>query len=90
MDSIRFVMIHSLKAVAPVMSSQKHCFECYGFDLLIDSDLKVWLIEVNASPSLSTTTKADRQLKQALIHDLLKVVVPPDFPESERAHRVLV
>ena len=30
------VMLHSLKAVQPVIINDKHCFECYGYDLLID------------------------------------------------------
>ena len=81
MDQIHFIMIHSLKAVAAVMQNDKHCFECYGYDLLLDEELKPWLLEINASPSLSTTTKSDRNLKTKLISDLLKVVVPPDFPE---------
>ena len=71
-NEINWLIVHSLKAVAPVMVSDRHCYEvdiqllqlshilfnvqCYGYDIIIDSNLKPWLIEVNASPSLSSTT----------------------------------
>ena len=67
-----------LKAVAPVMVSDRHCYECYGYDIIIDNNLKPWLIEVNASPSLSSTTIADRILKYRLINDVMNIVLPPD------------
>lgn len=82
-DTIHFIMVHSLKAVQHVMINDKHCFECYGYDLLIDSNLKPWLLEVNASPSLTVTTKPDRIMKTKLIHDILQVVIPPDFPDTK-------
>jgi Tubulin-tyrosine ligase family len=49
--------------VQNVMISDRHCFEVYGYDVIIDDALKPWLVEVNASPSLSTTTEADRIMK---------------------------
>ena len=82
-DAIQFIVVHSLKSVQNVMVNDKHCFECYGFDIMIDDNLKPWLIEVNASPSLTHSTPADRVMKTKLIHDILQVVIPPDWPETK-------
>ncbi|KAJ8614060.1 hypothetical protein CTAYLR_005822 [Chrysophaeum taylorii] len=78
-DDIDKIIIHSLKAVQSTVINDRHCFECYGYDILIDANLKPWLVEVNASPSLSTTTRSDRLMKMALIRDVLQIVVPKDI-----------
>lgn len=66
---IRQIIYVSLKSVQSVIINDKHCYEMYGFDVLIDDALKPWLIEVNASPSLSCSTENDRVLKMlSLIH----------------------
>ncbi|KAF0311081.1 putative tubulin polyglutamylase TTLL9 [Amphibalanus amphitrite] len=72
--NINNVFIKALQSVQKIMINDKHCFELYGFDILIDSDLRPWLIEVNSSPSLATTGQEDYRLKFALLDDTLHVV----------------
>ncbi|CAM9426071.1 unnamed protein product [Scytosiphon promiscuus] len=64
----------SLLSVQKTIIHDKHCFELYGYDVLIDNRLKPWLLEVNASPSLSAENAADKSLKTQLISDVLDVV----------------
>lgn len=66
------------------MINDKHCFEMYGYDILIEDNLKPWLIEVNASPSLSTTTESDRVLKMNLMKEVFKIVIPQDWIEDSK------
>jgi len=46
-----------------------NCFEVFGFDILVDSDLKPWVIEVNLSPSLATDAPLDMVIKTNLLTD---------------------
>lgn len=88
--NISWLIVHSLRAVAPVMASDRHCFECYGYDIIIDNALKPWLVEVNASPSLTSTTVNDRILKYKLIDNIISVVLPPDgVPEYYKTIDIL-
>lgn len=43
-DEIAWIIVHSLKAVSSVIANDKHCFECYGYDIIIVSLLFVSLI----------------------------------------------
>lgn len=50
------------------------CFEIYGFDILIDSNLRPWLLEVNVLPSLSSSSPMDKFIKTLLLSDTLYLV----------------
>lgn len=81
-DDMHWVIVHSLKAVQNVIASDRHCFECYGYDIIIDTNLKPWLIEVNASPSVAFTTPSDRVMKHSLVSDIINIVMSPSgFPD---------
>ena len=60
----------SLKAII----NDRHCFELYGYDIMIDENLKPWLLEVNASPSLTANTEDDYLLKCEMLNGVLDVV----------------
>lgn len=54
------------------MGGAKHkqtCYEIYGFDILIDKDIRPWLLEVNVSPSLSSSSPMDKYIKTLLLSD---------------------
>jgi len=71
---MQMIILRALLAVQHVMINDKHCFELYGYDIIIDQDLKPWLLEVNASPSLTANTKEDYAMKTEMLHGMLDVV----------------
>jgi hypothetical protein len=56
-------------------SYRTNCFELFGFDILIDSDLKPWLLEINLSPSLNPDdSPLDLVIKSNLVADTFNLV----------------
>lgn len=49
-------------------------FEIFGYDILLDSDLKPWLLEVNGSPSLDASDEEDFALKEQLISESIDIL----------------
>lgn len=62
-SDIQGVILKSLFSVEQVMIQDKHCFELYGYDILLDENLKPYLLEVNAMPSMIISSESDRILK---------------------------
>lgn len=50
------------------------CFEILGFDVILDQNLKAQILEVNYTPSFTTDTPLDMEIKKNLIHDTLVLV----------------
>jgi tubulin polyglutamylase TTLL6/13 len=50
------------------------CFEVLGYDIFIDERGKPNLLEINHLPSLNSDTEIDRDIKDALLYDSLKLL----------------
>ena len=67
-------------SVEPVIVSatktknRNQCYEIYGFDVLVDNNLRPWLLEVNVLPSLSSSSPFDKHVKSMLLSDTLHLI----------------
>jgi hypothetical protein len=60
------------------------CFEILGLDILIDKNLKAWLIEVNHLPSFGTDSPLDLDIKERLMQQVFQVI--PTMGDDEEAY----
>ena len=72
------------------------CFQILGLDILVDQDMKTWLLEVNDNPSLyiyhekdymaggadKTLSKADLSVKKKVLRDAIALVKRQNIPEE--------
>lgn len=64
-------------------TSRNNCFELYGFDIIVDANLKPWVLEVNVMPSLSSSSPFDKRIKTMLICDVLTLVGIRGYDKSK-------
>jgi tubulin polyglutamylase TTLL5 len=72
--------------VAAIKKNQLHrnnCFEVFGYDILLDSELKPWLLEVNLSPSLACESPLDTTIKANLISDTFTLIGVQKFDRKK-------
>ena len=82
MDQINDMIIKTMISIEPFVNAavnmfvpyRGNCFELFGFDVLVDNNLKPWLLEVNLSPSMACETPIDLRIKSQLICDIYNMV----------------
>uniref|UniRef100_A0A3B5AL55 Tubulin tyrosine ligase like 4 n=1 Tax=Stegastes partitus TaxID=144197 RepID=A0A3B5AL55_9TELE len=80
-EKIKDIVIKTVIASEPYVNSLMKanvrssycCHELFGFDIMLDENLKPWILEVNISPSLHSNTALDVSVKGQMIRDLLNL-----------------
>jgi hypothetical protein len=76
------VVISTLESVQDTFEYKKGCFELYGFDVMVDEEFNVWLIEVNSSPAMDYSTQVTEVLVKKCLEDTVKVMVDYEIPKT--------
>ncbi|GAB0100929.1 Tubulin glycylase 3A [Sergentomyia squamirostris] len=68
-------IIGSMLASQDNMDRRPNTFELFGADFMVSEDFYPWLIEINSSPDLGSTTSVTARLCPQCLEDTIKVVV---------------
>jgi hypothetical protein len=73
-QAVKRLAISSIKSVSELMVQNRACFEVFGYDIMVDEDLRPWLIEVNSSPSMDHSTRVTARLVQRALAGLAELL----------------
>ncbi|XP_055958302.1 protein polyglycylase TTLL10 isoform X2 [Patella vulgata] len=82
------VMLHCFNSVKHKLQSKMGYFDLYGLDFMIDTDMKVWMIEINVNPSLSTNCEALREVIPSVVEESINVSI--ECFEKSRKNQALM
>jgi hypothetical protein len=61
-------------------------FELYGFDMLVDAEWKVWLLEANAEPDFAQTGAELERVVAGVVEGALSLGLDAWFPSAAQQH----
>lgn len=72
-------------AINRSVKSRSCCFAMLGFDVLLDNNLRPWVLEVNGTPSLSYDSPLDYFVKGEVIADMLTMAGIPSVSSISKS-----
>ena len=66
-------------------------FEMFGFDVMIDKEQNVWILEANVTPALGTSSGLDMEIKAPLVMDYLNLaMIPREIEEGAKVDELML
>lgn len=83
-DQIHKIVTRSFDATFDIIEKPKrdYNFELFSFDLMMDENLKLWLLEVNSGPSLEGTNEYSNLFMARMLDDAFKLTIDHHFWKS--------
>ena len=75
MNQFKEISKSVLEAAQQQIKDFPNAFELLGFDFLIDEAMKVWLLEVNSSPTLEKSTEIVSELIEEMAEDTVNILL---------------
>ena len=66
---------YSVFAIRDQCEHRNNSHELFGYDFMVDTNLNVWLIEVNSSPSMDYSTSITEKLVKQVLKELPRVII---------------
>lgn len=81
-EDMKLMIKHTLSSVKKKLNpnNREFCFEIFGFDFILDSNGRIWLIECNTNPCIELSSPLLGQLIPNMIKEAFNLTIDTIFP----------
>ena len=90
LPEIKKIVKDTIQAVFLKIDTNKrgHSFEVFGYDFLLDVNLKPWLLEVNTNPCLELSSPHLARIIPAMLDNSFRLVIDSLYPEPQNSKKL--